>query len=134
MSCDNPTKSKNIQKIQESQKSPKVKKVKKVKKNKASTSEKLAIQAPWTSTMMKTWQTSVMCNPSIQMLCLLRSKFLIYQISSIFTPPLDLDQHEGNYPIHAFGHLLTSISPLQNISTYPLFILPSFHLPPSAFL
>ena len=45
----------------------------------------MAIQAPWTGTMMKTWQTSVMRNPSLA------------------------------YHPHAFGHLLTSSSIFQFI-------------------
>ena len=52
-------------------------------KNKASTSENLAIQAPWTSTMMKTWKTSVMRNPAIPSLA---------------------------YHPHAFGHILLIFS------------------------
>ena len=73
-----------------------------------------------------------MHNPFIQMLCSLEGKFHIRQLLSTLAPPLDLDQHEGHYPIHAFGHLLTSISPSQLISTYPLSIHPPFiyhHLP-----
>ena len=45
----------------------------------------MAIQAPWTSTMMKTWQTSVMRNPSL-----------------------------ASHP-HAFGHLLPSCAIFQCI-------------------
>ena len=79
----------------------------------------MAIQAPWTSTMMKTWQTSVMRNPAIPILA---------------------------YHPHAFGHLLTSSSIVQSIHLSSILQLlshtihlssaasanhPSYHLSPS---
>ena len=69
-------------------KNQKIKIKKKKREKQSSNGENLAIQAPWTSTMMQTWQTSVMCNPTI----------------------LSLAYHP-----HAFGHLLTSSSIVQSI-------------------
>ena len=79
----------------------------------------MAIQAPWTSTMMKTWQTSVMHNPTIPSLA---------------------------YHPHAFGHLLPSSSIFQcihlsfilqllsitiHLSSVASSNYPSYHLSPS---
>ena len=79
----------------------------------------MAIQVPWTSTMMKTWQTSIMRNPAIPSLA---------------------------YHPHAFGHLLPSSSIFQFIHLSSIFQFlsipihlssaatsnyPSYHLSPS---
>ena len=65
-----------------------------VKIKSVSSSENLAIQAPWTSTLMKTWQTSIMRNPSIQMLYTLGGKFQHPPYTSHPTIPTT------SYPFH----------------------------------
>ena len=67
----------------------------------------MAIQAPWTSTMMKTWQTSIMRNPSIPSLA---------------------------YHPHAFGHLLPSYAIFQfiHLSSILQLLSHTIHLPSAA--